>query len=156
MLTILLIGKCIQYYIDTTIIYLTPFPSLNMNTHLSVTKHTLIASLVQIFFYNSGFSYNTLKFNKIVLVDRETLLKFKKTNLTKFISYSHYLWIKLKMGCKLSQLASSEFSHDPFEKPPPPSDPRSPLTAKQQYCMLASWKGVFRQVEKTGILLFVK
>ncbi|XP_041981235.1 neuroglobin-like [Aricia agestis] len=60
------------------------------------------------------------------------------------------------MGCKLSQLASSEFAHDPFNRPPPPSDPRSPLTAKQQYCMLASWKGIFRQMEKTGIILFVK
>ncbi|CAK1582484.1 unnamed protein product [Parnassius mnemosyne] len=60
------------------------------------------------------------------------------------------------MGCKLSQLAASELNNDPFERPPPPSDPRSPLTAKQQYCMLASWKGIFRQIEKTGIILFVK
>ncbi|CAH0727238.1 unnamed protein product, partial [Brenthis ino] len=60
------------------------------------------------------------------------------------------------MGCKLSQLAASEFTHDPFDRPPPASDPRSPLTAKQQYCIMASWKGIFRQIEKTGIILFVK
>ena len=60
------------------------------------------------------------------------------------------------MGCKLSQLAASEFSHDPFDRPPPASDPRSPLTAKQQYCIMASWKGIFRQIEKTGIILFIK
>ncbi|XP_022827113.1 neuroglobin-like [Spodoptera litura] len=61
------------------------------------------------------------------------------------------------MGCELSKLASSEFnSHDALDRPPPPADPRSPLTTKQQYCMLASWKGIFRQIEKTGILLFIK
>ncbi|KAJ8720411.1 hypothetical protein PYW07_012454 [Mythimna separata] len=61
------------------------------------------------------------------------------------------------MGCELSKLASSEFNHhDAIDRPPPPADPRSPLTLKQQYCMLASWKGVFRQIEKTGILLFIK
>ncbi|XP_045452080.1 neuroglobin-like [Melitaea cinxia] len=60
------------------------------------------------------------------------------------------------MGCKLSQLAASEFSQDPLERPPPPSDPRSPLTAKQQYSIMASWKGIFRQIETTGIILFVK
>ncbi|KAJ8719837.1 hypothetical protein PYW08_012012 [Mythimna loreyi] len=61
------------------------------------------------------------------------------------------------MGCELSKLASSEFNHhDAIDRPPPPADPRSPLTTKQQYCMLASWKGIFRQIEKTGILLFIK
>ncbi|KPJ17275.1 Neuroglobin [Papilio machaon] len=60
------------------------------------------------------------------------------------------------MGCKLSQLAASEFTNDPLARPPPTADPRSPLSAKQQYCMLASWKGIFRQIEKTGIILFVK
>ncbi|XP_045773923.1 neuroglobin-like [Maniola jurtina] len=60
------------------------------------------------------------------------------------------------MGCKLSQLAASEFSQDPLDRPPPPADPRSPLTPKQQYCIMASWKGIFRQIEKTGIILFVK
>ncbi|KAM3959699.1 neuroglobin [Aphomia sociella] len=60
------------------------------------------------------------------------------------------------MGCKLTKLAASEFNHDAIDRPPPPSDPRSPLTAKQQYCMLASWKGISRQIEKTGIILFVK
>ncbi|XP_049875490.1 neuroglobin-like [Pectinophora gossypiella] len=60
------------------------------------------------------------------------------------------------MGCELTKLASSELNNDPLNRPPPPSDPRSPLSAKQQYCMLASWKGIFRQIEKTGIILFIK
>ncbi|KAG6453853.1 neuroglobin [Manduca sexta] len=60
------------------------------------------------------------------------------------------------MGCELTKLAASEFNHDLLDRPPPPADPRSPLTTKQQYCMLASWKGIFRQIEKTGILLFIK
>ncbi|XP_026730666.1 neuroglobin-like [Trichoplusia ni] len=60
------------------------------------------------------------------------------------------------MGCELTKLATSELKHDPIDKPAPPADPRSPLTTKQQYCMLASWKGIFRQIENTGILLFIK
>lgn len=64
--------------------------------------------------------------------------------------------VNVKMGCKLAKLASSELNHDAFDRPAPPSDPRCPLTTKQQYCMLASWKGIYRQIEKTGIILFVK
>ncbi|XP_013196535.2 neuroglobin [Amyelois transitella] len=60
------------------------------------------------------------------------------------------------MGCQLTKLAASEVNHDALDRPPPEADPRSPLTTKQQYCMLASWKGVFRQIEKTGIILFIK
>ncbi|PZC84578.1 neuroglobin [Helicoverpa armigera] len=61
------------------------------------------------------------------------------------------------MGCELAKLAASERHHDAIiNSPPPAGDPRSPLTPKQQYCMLASWKGIFRQIEKTGILLFIK
>lgn len=60
------------------------------------------------------------------------------------------------MGCELTKLAASEVNHDAIDRPPPPADPRSPLTTKQQYCMLASWKGIFRQIEKTGIILFIK
>ncbi|KAL0803452.1 hypothetical protein ABMA28_017181 [Loxostege sticticalis] len=59
------------------------------------------------------------------------------------------------MGCELTKLAASEVNHDAIDRPPPPADPRSPLTTKQQYCMLASWKGIFRQIEKTGIILFI-
>ncbi|CAB3255989.1 unnamed protein product [Arctia plantaginis] len=60
------------------------------------------------------------------------------------------------MGCKLTKLLASEMNHDEINRPPPPHDPRSPLTTKQQYCILASWKGIFRQIEKTGIVLFIK
>ncbi|XP_012546380.1 neuroglobin-like [Bombyx mandarina] len=59
------------------------------------------------------------------------------------------------MGCELTKMIKSE-PHDLMNQPPPPSDPRCPLTTKQQYCMLASWKGIFRQIEKTGVLLFIK
>lgn len=62
------------------------------------------------------------------------------------------------MGCELSRLASSEVKtdHDAINRPPPPADPRSPLTTKQQYSIMASWKGIFREIEKTGVLLFIK
>lgn len=60
------------------------------------------------------------------------------------------------MGCKLTKLAASQSNSDPLTRPPPATDPRSPLTAKQQYCMLASWKGIYRQIEKTGVLLFIR
>ncbi|XP_075976998.1 neuroglobin-like [Anticarsia gemmatalis] len=61
------------------------------------------------------------------------------------------------MGCELTKLAASELNHqDVIDRPPPPGDPRSPLTPKQQYCIMASWKGIFREIERTGITLFIK
>ncbi|XP_041981233.1 neuroglobin-like [Aricia agestis] len=64
------------------------------------------------------------------------------------------------MGCQLGKLAASE-RRGPSEPlndvpPPPAPDPRLPLTAKQKYSMLASWKGISRAMEKTGICMFVK
>lgn len=38
----------------------------------------------------------------------------------------------------------------------PASDPRIPMTAKQKYSLVASWKGIHRALEPTGILMFVK
>ncbi|CAF4831450.1 unnamed protein product [Pieris macdunnoughi] len=63
------------------------------------------------------------------------------------------------MGCQLGKLASSERrSGDTVlnEGPPPKTDPRLPLTAKQKYSMVASWKGISRAMEKTGICMFIK
>ena len=37
-----------------------------------------------------------------------------------------------------------------------PLDPRLPLNARQKYSMLASWKGIARALEPTGIYMFIK
>lgn len=65
------------------------------------------------------------------------------------------------MGCQLGKLAASERRGNNAEAaltdgPPPAMDPRLPLTAKQKYSMLASWKGISRAMEKTGICMFIK
>ncbi|XP_022196829.1 neuroglobin [Nilaparvata lugens] len=39
---------------------------------------------------------------------------------------------------------------------PAKPDPRLPLTAKQKYSMLASWKGISRAMEPTGVYMFIK
>lgn len=38
----------------------------------------------------------------------------------------------------------------------PNADPRIPMTAKQKYSIVASWKGIHRALEPTGINMFVK
>lgn len=38
----------------------------------------------------------------------------------------------------------------------PASDPRIPMTAKQKYSIVASWKGIHRALEPTGVYMFVK
>lgn len=66
------------------------------------------------------------------------------------------------MGCELGKLAmvqrgdgnSSNKQEDP--PPPAPTDPRLPLTAKQKYSMLASWRGISRAMEPTGVYMFIK
>ncbi|KAG7301822.1 hypothetical protein JYU34_013207 [Plutella xylostella] len=59
------------------------------------------------------------------------------------------------MGCQLGKLAASAAA--PVEAAaPPPCDPRLPLTARQKYSMLASWKGIARAMENTGICMFIK
>ncbi len=35
-------------------------------------------------------------------------------------------------------------------------DQRIPMTAKQKYSIVASWKGIHRAMETTGICMFVK
>ena len=35
-------------------------------------------------------------------------------------------------------------------------DQRIPMTAKQKYSIVASWKGIHRAMEPTGIFMFVK
>lgn len=70
------------------------------------------------------------------------------------------------MGCDLGKLASSATSgddrggkhKDALQEPPSPGppDPRLPLTAKQKYSMIASWKGISRAMEPTGVYMFIK
>ena len=64
------------------------------------------------------------------------------------------------MGCELGKLASSGDNKKDVEsnEPPAPSatDPRLPLTARQKYSMVASWKGISRAMEPTGINMFIK
>lgn len=74
------------------------------------------------------------------------------------------------MGCELTKLAGSgqkqgSDKNSNFDcanpnaaqaAPAPALDPRLPLTAKQKYSMIASWKGISREMEKTGVNMFVK
>lgn len=73
------------------------------------------------------------------------------------------------MGCDLGKLAGSAASGDErgggggkhkdrLDEPPSPGppDPRLPLTAKQKYSMIASWKGISRAMEPTGVFMFIK
>ncbi|XP_058835997.1 neuroglobin-like [Topomyia yanbarensis] len=67
------------------------------------------------------------------------------------------------MGCELSKLAGgSGGGCSKGNVPsldacgPPPTDSRLPLTAKQKYTMVASWKGISRAMETTGIDMFIK
>ncbi|KAF5285387.1 hypothetical protein FQR65_LT13239 [Abscondita terminalis] len=63
------------------------------------------------------------------------------------------------MGCKLGKLASSSTAGNATKRdeppPPAPTDPRLPLTARQKYTMVASWKGISRAMEPTGVYMFV-
>ncbi|XP_071440921.1 neuroglobin-like [Hetaerina americana] len=68
------------------------------------------------------------------------------------------------MGCELGKLGlvqrggeSGKREGDLPEPPAPaPPDPRLPLTAKQKYSIMASWKGISRAMEPTGVYMFVK
>lgn len=67
------------------------------------------------------------------------------------------------MGCELTKLASSNGGGSKGNAVPsldacgpPPTDSRLPLTAKQKYTMVASWKGISRAMETTGIDMFIK
>ncbi|CAG9101340.1 unnamed protein product [Plutella xylostella] len=58
------------------------------------------------------------------------------------------------MGCELSRLARPP--PPPPPPPPPAAAPGAPLTPRQVYLMLASWKGIARAMEPTGVHLFIK
>ena len=73
------------------------------------------------------------------------------------------------MGCELTKLVNSSRddvkSGAGIDSGPGPGaasaasaalDPRLPLNARQKYSMLASWKGISRALEPTGIYMFIK
>ncbi|KAF4526226.1 hypothetical protein B566_EDAN001911 [Ephemera danica] len=68
------------------------------------------------------------------------------------------------MGCELGKLSSKgnragkDTAKDGNLNPPAPAppDPRLPLTAKQKYNIIASWKGISRAMEPTGVYMFIK
>ncbi|XP_011059260.1 PREDICTED: neuroglobin-like [Acromyrmex echinatior] len=67
------------------------------------------------------------------------------------------------MGCELSKLATTksrnQTGNDGSSPPPPPpaaTDPRLPLTARQKFTVIASWKAVSRALEPTGIYMFIR
>jgi len=73
------------------------------------------------------------------------------------------------MGCELTKLVGSTRdgvkSAGGIDSGPgagaasaaaPALDPRLPLNARQKYSMLASWKGISRALEPTGIYMFIK
>lgn len=68
------------------------------------------------------------------------------------------------MGCELGKLASStsgnkkDVENGNVSEPAAPAapDPRLPFTARQKYTMVASWKGISRAIETTGVNMFIK
>lgn len=65
------------------------------------------------------------------------------------------------MGCELSKLATTKSRNqagNDDSSPPPPAatDPRLPLTARQKFTVIASWKAVSRALEPTGIYMFIR
>lgn len=66
-----------------------------------------------------------------------------------------------KMGCELTKLASSiqkqpEQKELDAPKASQKQDPRLPLTDRQKYIMISSWKGVQRAMEDTGVNMFLQ
>ena len=44
----------------------------------------------------------------------------------------------------------------PEPSAPPPTDPRLPLNARQVFKLQKSWKGIKRNMEATGVELFIR
>lgn len=62
------------------------------------------------------------------------------------------------MGCQITKSSKSKEDNEgiPDIPEPPPPDPRLPLTAKQKFNIIKSWKGIARAIEPTGVYMFVK
>ncbi|KAG7173373.1 phosphatase 1 regulatory subunit 36-like [Homarus americanus] len=62
-----------------------------------------------------------------------------------------------KMGCQMTKSSKKKEDPDIPEPPKPaPPDPRLPLTARQKFNIIKSWKGIARAIEPTGVYMFVK
>ncbi|KAG7198062.1 hypothetical protein KM043_018230 [Ampulex compressa] len=53
------------------------------------------------------------------------------------------------MGCELSKLATLK------SQPQTTMDPQLPLTARQKFTVMASWKAVSRALEPTGVYMLI-
>lgn len=67
------------------------------------------------------------------------------------------------MGCKLARALAreqpgGEVDNKDLPDPPAPAplDPRLPLTARQKFSMVKSWKGISRALEPTGVYMFLQ
>ncbi|XP_069190457.1 neuroglobin [Procambarus clarkii] len=61
------------------------------------------------------------------------------------------------MGCALPKASKKkEEVNIPDPPEPAPPDPRLPLTARQKFNIIKSWKGIARAIEPTGVYMFVK
>ena len=66
------------------------------------------------------------------------------------------------MGCKLARALAREqpgvVADKDLPEPPTPAplDPRIPLTARQKFSMVKSWKGISRALEPTGVYMFLQ
>lgn len=68
------------------------------------------------------------------------------------------------MGCKLARALAREpqgvegDANKDLPDPPAPAplDPRIPLTARQKFSMVKSWKGISRALEPTGVYMFLQ
>lgn len=95
---------------------------------------------------------------------RSSLIVYSKVRLSVHLEYKCVkvnVLKGLKMGCELGKLAKSGNStkNQKTEEAaalPVQVDTRLPLTAKQKYNMLASWRGISRAMESTGVTMFLK
>lgn len=75
--------------------------------------------------------------------------------------------LAIAMGCAKStqngdkdeKKGKNAHTDDQLQLPPPQPvevDPRLPLTARQKYSLVASWRAINRALEPTGIAMFLK
>lgn len=73
----------------------------------------------------------------------------------------------IAMGCAKSTQSGDDKDEkkgknaqdDQLQLPPPAPvevDPRLPLTARQKYSLVASWRAINRALEPTGVAMFIK
>ena len=60
------------------------------------------------------------------------------------------------MGCKITKTPSSAPRVLSAPRPVIAADDRVPLTIKQRFLILKSWKGISRALAPTGVTMFVR